>query len=317
MAIRTSAGPAVQSHTEAAARRERREPSRRSRHGGVPWLLLAPYLLFLLVFGIGPVVGAVWFSFGGGGGRLDGSAFQRVFSSILIGPAARNVAEFLLIFLPLMLAVTTAAALVAHSRDDRIGRIARLAYYLPGVVVGAPLVLLWLFMLDPSLSPFGPMLTALGQHSTGDVLAAGHLPLIFAIMALFTSVGGWVIVLHGALEAIDTDVEEAAAIDGCNAWQLALYVKIPAIRRYLAFIGVLSFAGASQLVAEPTIIGQAIPGTISSTWSLNQLGFHYAFAINDFAAASVVALILLAVGALAAVVLIYGVRGYAVEDGSN
>jgi multiple sugar transport system permease protein len=302
--------------TSASAERAGR-PKRRVRTGpdgaGTAWFLLTPYLLFLLVFGVGPVVGAAWFSLGGGSKHLGTGAYSRVFGSTYLLPAVKDVAEFLLLFLPALLAFTTVVALVAHSRADRVAKAARFAYYLPGVVVGAPLVLLWLFMLDPSLSPFRPILSAFGMETTGQVLASNHLPFIFAIMSLFTAAGGWVIVLHGALQAIDADVEEAAALDGCNAWQLALYIKVPVIRRYLAFIGVISFAGATQLVAEPNIIGQAIPGTVSTTWSLNQLGYYYAFVIDNFSDASVVALLLLAVGVLAAIVLVYGVRGYSID----
>lgn len=275
---------------------------------------MVPYLLALAVFGVGPIIGAIWFTFGNSEKHPGSSAYSRVLGSDQFMPAVLNVGKFLLLFLPMMLAITTAAALVAHSRSDLFGRVARLLYYLPGVVVGAPLVLLWLFMLDPSLSPFSTILKTFGMHTTAQVLATDHLPFVFAMMSLFTTVGGWVVVLHGALQAIDTDIQAAAALDGCNAWQLALYIKVPAVRRYLAFISVISFAGASQLVVEPNVISQAIPGTVSNTWSLNQLAFYYAFNVNDFSAASVVALVMLGIGVLAAVVLVYGVRGYALDD---
>jgi ABC-type sugar transport systems, permease components len=275
-----------------------------------------PYLLFLAAFGVGPIVGALWLSFYGdrGLGHLNGGAYSYVLHSQQFGPAVKNVAEFLLIFLPIMLATVTAIALVAHSRADLLGKVVRFAYYLPCVVVGAPLVLLWLFLIDPSLSPFASILRALGMNTTGDVLSSSHLPYLFALMVLFTSVGGWVVVLHGALQAVDEDIMEAAALDGANCWQLALHIKVPAIRKYIAFIAVISFAGASQLVVEPSVISQAIPGSVSSTWSLNQLSAYYAFTVNDFAPASVVAVLLLGIGVLAAVILVYGLRGYSIDE---
>jgi multiple sugar transport system permease protein len=117
------------------------------------------------------------------------------------------------------------------------------------------------------------------------------------------------------LQTVDPEMYEAASLDGCNAWQLAAHIKLPTIRRYIAFVGMISFAGAFQLVAEPTIIYQAIPGTVSSTWSLNQLAFTYSILVNDgFAMASVIALMLIVVGILAALVLIYGLRSYGSDE---
>jgi multiple sugar transport system permease protein len=179
--------------------------------------------------------------------------------------------------------------------------------------VGAPLVVLWLFMLTPQLSPFRSLLNALGFQSAASVFTSAHLPLIFAIMAIYSAVGGWIVVLFGSLEAIDTSVMEASRIDGANAFQLAWFIKLPLIRNYIAFIAIISFAGAAQLVAEPSLVGQALPGTVSQTWSLNQLAFYYAFTQNDGGAASAYAIFLVVLGLAAALVLIFGLRTYSDE----
>jgi multiple sugar transport system permease protein len=299
------------------ARPSRRTAPSRRRSSGTPWLLLAPYLLLGLVFLVGPVLGAVWLSLGGETApvHLQTSAYSRVLDNVNFWPAVRNVSQYVLILLPLLLGFSTVVAVVAHARNDLLGRVVRLVYYLPSAVVGAPLVLLWLFMLAPRLSPFRALLHVLGMQATSEVLTQPRLPLIFAIMAVFTAAGGWILVLHGALQAVDTDMYEAASLDGCNAWQLALHIKLPTIRRYIAFVGMISFAGAFQLVAEPTIINQAIPGTLSNTWSLNQLAFTYSVLVNNgFSLASVIALMLITIGVLAALGLIYGLRSYGTDE---
>jgi len=279
------------------------------------WGLMAPYLILLAAFGIIPVLSALWASFGGYGGRdpFGLETFERAFGNLNFLPAVVNVATYLLIFLPTLLVIATVVALVLHSRPGRFASIFRLVYYIPGVVVGAPLVLLWLFMLTPQLSPFRSLLNLFGFQTAANVFTSANLPLIFAIMAIYSAVGGWIVVLFGSLQAIDTSVMEASRIDGANAFQAAWFIKLPLIRNYIAFIAIISFAGAAQLVAEPNLVGQALPGTVSQTWSLNQLAFYYAFTQNDGGAASAYAIFLVVIGLAAALVLIFGLRSYSEE----
>lgn len=279
------------------------------------WSLLMPYLVLLIAFGILPVLSALVSSLG----LLDDrdpaglATYRRALSNLNFLPAVLNVSTFLLIFLPVLLSLATGVALTLHARAGRFASLMRLAYYLPGVVVGAPLVLLWLFMLTPDLSPFGGLLRGAGLETAADVFTSSHMPVIFAVMATYSAVGGWIVVLYGALEAVDSSVLEAARIDGAGPLQTAWYVKLPLIKSYVAFIGVISFAGAAQLVVEPSVVGQALPGSVSQNWSINQLAFYYAFNQNDGGAASVYAMVLVSIGLLAAVILIFGLKSYTGE----
>lgn len=289
-----------------------RTRARRPR-SGLPWLLMLPYLLLLAAFGVIPVVSALWSSLGGSPGAKDPFGIDtlvRAFTNLNFMPAVLNVGAFLVVFLPALLVLATGVALLLHSRPGRFATVAKLVYYIPGVVVGAPLVLLWLFMLSPQFSPFGPVLNSFGLNAAADVFTSQNMPLIFAVMAIYAGVGGWIVVLHGSLDAIDASVMEAARIDGANAWQIAWHIKLPLISRYVAFIGIISFAGATQLVVEPNLVGAALPGTVSKTWSINQLAFYYAFNQNDAGAASAYAIFLVAIGIAAALFLIFGLRSY-------
>ena len=90
----------------------------------------------------------------------------------------------------------------------------RLIYFLPGAVSGSAAVLLWYFMLDPQLSPFGGVLKAMGWQNSNDVFTGSHLAPIFALVAFTTGVGSWVVIMFGALQAIPVDVLEAARMGG-------------------------------------------------------------------------------------------------------
>lgn len=73
---------------------------------------------------------------------------------------------------------------------------------------------------------------------------------------------------------------------------------------------ILSFAGNVQLFAEPQLIGAALPGVISGTWSLNQLGYEFAFKLGNFGASAAISLVLLLTGLIAAYAVILPVAFY-------
>jgi multiple sugar transport system permease protein len=135
-------------------------------------------------------------------------------------------------------------------------------------------------------------------------IAPGKLPFIFAMIAFWTGAGGWIVVMYGALNTIPTDLEEAARIDGAGPITIALRLKLPLIRKWIAYMAILSFATGTQLFVEPQLVNQASLGLVPDTWSSNQLAYQMAFRYADFNAAAAIAVDLLAIGLVAAVLVI-------------
>jgi multiple sugar transport system permease protein len=158
----------------------------------------------------------------------------------------------------------------------------------------------------------------MGFKLTNDVIYPGSLPLIFTLMGFFSGAGLWIAIQYGALEAIPTDVIEAATIDGCNAWQKAWYIKFPLIRPYIIYQFILIFAGNVQLFVEPQILGGGnnlgVGANVPAVWSPNQLAYNFAFELGNFGAASALSLILLAIGLGAAYLTIRWTGFFSIEN---
>jgi multiple sugar transport system permease protein len=176
---------------------------------------------------------------------------------------------------------------------------------MPGALAGAASVVIWLFMLDPFVSPGSFLLhNVLGAHIFAQSIAPGNLPFIFAMIAFWTGAGGWIVVMYGALNTIPPDLEEAARIDGAGPIAIALRLKLPLIRKWVAYMVILSFATGTQLFVEPQIVQQASFGLVPDTWSANQLAFQLAFRYGDFNAAAAISVDLLAIGLVGAVLIV-------------
>lgn len=274
----------------------------------------APYLAFLIVFGIVPAVYAIYESLQQSlnPGTLSLANYASVFTDFRFMPAVLNVLRFMVIWIPVMVVGTLILALMLHQRISRASGVFRLVYFLPGAVTGSAAVMLWYFMLNPAMSPFAPALKALGLNTTNDVFTPGHLAPIFALVAFITGVGQWILIMFGALQSISQEVMEAARIDGAGPIRTAISIKLPLIGKYVSYMVILSFAGALQVFVEPQLF-YGITQAGSNWWSLNQLSYTFAFQQGDFGMSATVSVVLLVLSAIAAVVLVFRTNFFQTE----
>lgn len=294
-----------------------RGPARRPRGGRTVGLLFtAPYILFVAVFGLGPAIYAVILSFSTPAGGFAGLAnFTRVLDDFRFLPAVTHVAIYLVLWLVSLLVFVVLLALMVHAVSVRwLNGALRLAYYLPGALAGASSVLLWLFMLNPAASPVAWLLQMLGFDSFSSTIAPGNLPVIFTLIAFWAGAGGWIVVMYGALNNIPVEVMEAARMDGAGPVQMALKIQLPMLRKWIAYMAVLSLAAGTQIFVEPTMLSQASNGQVPNDYSLNQLAYLYAFNLRDFNGSAAIAVMLLVVALALSAVFVWRGGLFDTED---
>jgi multiple sugar transport system permease protein len=270
------------------------------------WPFILPYLPFLIMFGIAPMLYAIKLAFTNvDGGWVGFDNFSKTFHDYRFGPAFGHILVYTSVWLLALVVFVVGLALLLHGRANRVSSTYRFLFYMPGALAGAASVLVWLFMLDPSVSP-GSWLVhhVLGSDLFVESIAPGKLPFIFVMIAFWTGAGGWIVVMYGALNTIPQDLEEAARIDGAGPIGIALRLKLPLMRKWIAYMTILSFATGTQLFVEPQLVNQASLGLVPDTWSSNQLAYQLAFRYADFNGAAAIAVDLLAIGLLAAVVIV-------------
>lgn len=297
----TLAPPSDQLTLGASGRRRSVRPGGRAP-GRTPigYLFVSLYALLALAFGVLPSLYAIQLAFTNADGGFAGFAnFAKVLGDFRFWPAVLHVTAYLVIWLLGLVVFVVALALIVHAVRRRSASTAlRFVYYLPGALAGASSVLLWLFVLDPTASPVSGLLKAIGLDSFVQVIQPGHLPVIFAVIAFWTGAGGWIVITYGALNNISTEVIEAARVDGANAVQIAFRIQLPLLRKWIAYMGVMSLAAGTQLFVEPQLLSQASNAVVPNDYSLNQLAYQYAFQQNDFNGAAAISLLLLAVALL-------------------
>jgi multiple sugar transport system permease protein len=290
----------------------RREPRLAGSSRTAGYFFVALYFGLLLLLGIAPVVYAIYLALSNSGGF--GSSFVDAFSDYRFVAAFEHVLEFMAIWLISQTIFVVSLTLMLHNYAPRIGAFFRFVFYIPGALAGAASVVVWLFMLEPSASPFAPILHWFGYGQFANTVAPGNLPVIFAIMAFWTGAGAWIVVMYGALNNIPHELLESAEIDGANAFKTALFIKLPLIRKWVVYMLVLSFAGGTQLFVEPTVLASAALGVgVSKYWSPNQLAWFVASQYDNFNEAAAISVVLLGFGLGVAALLVWRGRLFDVD----
>lgn len=267
---------------------------RRGRRSRIGYAFVAGYVVLLVMYGIGPTAYAMYLSLTDADGGFAGLAnFAAAAADFRYLPAIGHVAAFLAIWLVLLLVLVVGLALLLHRLPQGASRTLRMLYYLPGALAGVASVLVWLFLLDPTVSPVSSLLGLLGYDTFGQVIAPGNLAVLFAVIAFWTGAGGWIVVMYGALNTISPDILEAARLDGASGWQLARRIQLPLLRKWIAYMAILAFAGGSQLFVEPELVSQASRAVAGRDYSMNQLSYTFAFQLNDINGAAAISIELL------------------------
>jgi multiple sugar transport system permease protein len=237
--------------------------ARRPRTGGVgttrwftPWLLLAPALIWLIVFSVWPSLNTIRMSFTnakplGGVERFVG---LRNFSDILgdeqVVGALLNSVVFMLVCLPLLTILPLFIALLVEKKLPGIAFF-RTAFYTPVIASAVVVALIWTFMLDDRGLVNG-LAEALGiLKEPLPFLTDRWLIIISAVsLVVWKGLGYYMIIYLAALGNVGRDLHEAAAMDGAGAIRRFLVVTLPAVRGAMLLIAILVCIAALRVFSE-------------------------------------------------------------------
>ena len=264
-----------------------------------PLAFLAPFLIPFVLFTVLPVGYAFWQSLhatertGGTFGRSESvfAGFQQ-YGDVLADTAFRDsivrVFLFGLVQIPVMLLLALTLALLLDSAVTRLKRFFRLVYFVPYGIPGVVAALMWAFLYDPRLSPVVDLLRSAGA----DVNLLGPDAILWSIgnVVTWTYTGYNMLICYAALQAVPSDVAEAAKIDGAAEWQIALRIKVPIIRPALILTAVFSIIGTLQLFTEPQVL-RAVSTSVTSTYTPNLAAYSIA-AADDYGEAAAMSVLL-------------------------
>ncbi len=267
---------------------------------GAAWWFVTPALLVIAVFFFLPVLAALALSLTDfdiyaladrGNLRIVGLRnYAQLLHTPLFWQAFGNTLYFVVVGVPLSIAVSFGTALLLHSRLVKFPSLFRTALFAPVVTTLVAVAVIWRYLFHPHYGWLNYALGRLGLPAIdwlGDPRWAMPAIIVFAVWKNF---GYNMIILLAGLQSIPDQLYEAARIDGASMGRQFRYVTLPLLAPIVTMVSILTIAGYFQLFAEPYVMTQG--GPLQSTVSVLYFMYEEGFKWWNLGSASAVAFVL-------------------------
>lgn len=216
--------------------------------------------------------------------------YAQVLQMPLFWQALGNTAYFVVLGVPLSIALSLGAAVLLQSKLVRFKPLLRTALFAPVVTTLVAVAVIWRYLFHVRYGLVNHTLLALGIDPV-DWLGDPHwsMPTII-LFAAWKNFGGNMIIFIAALQAVPQDLYEAARLDGARGGAQFRHITLPGIAPTLLMVTILTTAGYFQLFAEPYVMTQG--GPLQSTVSVLYLMYDEGFKWWNLGLASAVAFVL-------------------------
>jgi multiple sugar transport system permease protein len=280
--------------------RRRKTVSRRRRRvqdALVAYSFIAPNFLGFAVFTLGPILFAFVLAFM----HWDGSNamsfagldnFWRLFEDKAFKDAFWNTIIYTVVSVPVTLACALGLAILLNQKI--LGRdFFRTAMFFPYVASLVAVAVVWNMIFNPEMGPVNMILYTLGldPKNMPGWAADRHWAMVTVILfGVWKSMGYFMVIYLAGLQGINSELYEAADLDGANAWQKFLYVTVPQLGPTTFFVTVMLTIQSFKVFDQIYMITQGGPGT--STLVLVYHIYNEAFISWDLGYSSMIALVL-------------------------
>ena len=218
------------------------------RSGGLPWLLLAPQMLVILVFFFWPAGQALYQSlqqqdpFGTSIEFVGLDNFRQLFADPGYVESFKTTALFSVLVAGIGISLSLMLAVFAD-RITRGGTFYKTMLILPYAVAPAVAAVLWVFMFSPSL---GVVAYALGKLGIdwNHLMNSGHAMTLIVMAAIWKQLSYNFLFFLAGLQSIPRSLIEAAAIDGARPWRRFWTVQFPLLSPTTFFLLVINIVYA-------------------------------------------------------------------------
>lgn len=264
----------------------------------LPYLLIFPTLLFVVVFTVYPMLRVAYdslflanqavqtpqfFVLGNYVALLNDSAFRNVIANTFL---------YALVTVPVSVFFALILAILLNRKIQARG-LFRLAFFYPTVLPMVSAATVWLFMYTPDyglvnifLQVFHiPSLNWLGEASLA-------LPALM-ILGIWKQTGYFMIFYLAGLQALPYDIFEAADLDGASAVQASRYLTLPLLTGTTLFVTTIAVINAFETVDQIYIMTGGGPNNATNMLLFDL--WQTLFSFNDYGQASALSVILILV----------------------
>lgn len=205
----------------------------------VPYIYITPIMLILLTFVAGSVFVAVKYSFTKYNiitpAEFNGLYnYEKLLQDEKFKLCLLNTIKLAVISVPAqVIASTGLAVILARRNNTRLGKISRMALFIPFLSANAVCGTIWRAILNGG-SPAVEMLFGIFNINPTMLLGSSKSAIItVALINVWKNMGYYTIIAMGAVMNISGSYYEAARVDGAGKWKQLIYITMPLLKPIL------------------------------------------------------------------------------------
>jgi multiple sugar transport system permease protein len=258
------------------------------------YLFIAPQMLGLILFIVGPVLFAFGISFmrwdiGTSPVWIGFANYSKQMTDPVFWKVLRNTGLFALLHIPLTVVGSLALALLLN-RNLRGKMIFRAVYFTPVVTSAVAVALVWTWLYNPNYGLINSALSSVGIQGPGWLTDMNWALPSIVIMTVWQALGYNMILFLAGLQGVPSHLYEAAKIDGASSWQRLLKITLPMISPTTFFVVIMLLIGSMQVFSEPYMMTRGGPADATNVVVLHI--FNTAFQFFRMGEASAISFIL-------------------------
>ena len=252
--------------------KKRRGLSLSRREAMWAYVLISPWIIGFIVFTAGPMIASAYFSLT----EYDvinpprfvglGNWVYMFTQDPLFWHSLKVTLTYAIAAIPLGLVLGLALALLLNAKVPGL-TIWRTLFYMPSVVSGVAVSVLWSYIFNPRFGIVNWILSWFNIKGPGWLGSVDWALPALIIMSLWGVGGGMIIYLAG-LQSIPTTLYEAATIDGANRWQQFLRITLPLITPVILYNLITGIIGTFQYFVQAYIMTDGGPANATLVYNL-------------------------------------------------
>jgi multiple sugar transport system permease protein len=259
------------------------------------YLFASPYLVGLVCFTVGPILISLYLSFTNYNAAVWPPRWLGLYNYqflFLRDADFRQALKVTLVYtamaVPLLVVVPLLVAILLNRRVRGLA-VFRTVFYLPSVLSGVAVAMLWIWLLNPRFGVVNWLLGLVRIPGPGW-LADERWALPALVLMAVWGMGNWVVINLAALQGVPTDLQEQATVDGANAFLRFRHVVLPMISPVILFNAVIAAIGSFQTFTQAFIMTAGGPN--KATYFYNLYLYEKAFRSLQMGMASAMAWVL-------------------------
>ncbi len=278
-----------------------RAPISKRRVRFLPYALLLPALIFLVVFTYWPMLQVSLISttdarrYGDIGGFIGADNYVRLFADEDFRGALVNNALYAVGTVVPSIALGFWFAIMLR-RSGAVTSFCRAILFFPTLMPLVAASALFIFIFLPTIGLADYYLAKIGVRSTNWLGDPSIALWSLVMLTVWKNAGYYMLFFLAGLQSLPEDAEEAALIEGANWWQRQVYVVIPMLGPTFAFVTVIALINAVIQIDHVIVMTQGGPNNATNLllYYIFQEA-HEFFDLGKATAATVVTLALLLV----------------------